>query len=271
VIESVESSGARAIDQTHLEGQEYGLQPQVFAHVRPIYDLNVFIPQATRYPRWFAATVRSSRSGPPNAATDLMVLTKSTGMSPWRIAFITGSLDATNTLVVPPPYPSPSGYDVISYIGNPAPSTWLGDLASYYATWKDTGHAPRPNRFDPGSMTDQKGLELTQNRQDSTDGYARQTFAFVPPSSSQQWMVGFGEIALMCGNITEISTDTALGVGLNQNASRYNWGPEIAPGRYRSISENWVYPVCVYSDSAHRGKFHVFGNLDSQTSETAVH
>ena len=269
-IESVEASGARAIDQTYLEDLEYGLEPRVFSTIRPVDGLYLFIPQNSGYPMYFSAAVRSSNTGPPNSETDMMILTKSDLRSPWRISFITGSLDATNTLHLWPALASPIGYDVVTSFGNSAPYTWLGDLTRYYATWKDSGHAPRPDRFEPGWMTSRKGAELTNIRQGSSNSYARHTFKFLTPPRSQQWLVGFGGFAAMCGNIVEEATDTATAGGLNQNPSRYNWGSEIAPGRYHQITQHYVYPVCVWSDFAHRGMFYAGGNDDSSTTSTAV-
>lgn len=271
VVESLEASGAKAIDQTYLEDLEYGLEPRVFSTIRPVDDLYLFVPQNSGYPMYFSAAVRSSNTGPPNSETDMMILTKSDVRSPWRISFITGSLDASDTLHLWPALASPTGYNVVTSFGNAAPTTWLGELARYYAAWKDTGHAPRPDRFQPGWMTSQKGAELTNIPQGSSNSYARHTFTFVAPPQSQQWLVGYGGFATMCGNIVEVASDTATGGGLNQNPSRYNWGAEITPGRYHQITVNYVYPVCVWSDFAHQGMFYAGGNDDSSTTSAGIH
>jgi hypothetical protein len=266
----LENGGAKEIDQGYLRALAYGQTRATFTAVRPADSINVYIPARTTYPTYFAAAIGTSQNASPTAASNLMILAKSSPSDPWMISFIEGSQGSADNASFPKAVASQDGTDAIVYNGGSVPSTWLSTLTNYYVSWKDNGHAPSPDPFDPGFLTNQKGQELTINPQGSRKSNYEQHFEFIAPSMKAQWSVGFGAIAMTCGYIDEVATDTAGSSDLNQDYYRFNWGPQLAPGQYRQIVTTWVYPVCVYPDLRNPGHLQVFGMGDSPAMVSGV-
>jgi hypothetical protein len=261
VIRELETGTQEHLDAEYLKNLEYGLEPPINAAPRPANAIDVFVPPPSMYTNYFAAAINASSSTNPAAATDLVVMTRARAGRPWRISWLTGGQGSQDAMFIPQPLGVPAGYDAFDWFGNNM-NTWLGKLAAYYTSWKYTGHAPVPNAFIPGFLTDQKGEELATRRQNSltADGAARQTYAFKAPPGAEQWLLGYGGIGTMCGNITEVVTLHSVSGGFVQDPNRLNWGAGVPPGTYRSIATTFVYSVCIYNDQGDPNTFHVFGN-----------
>lgn len=272
VIREIETGSQEHLDAEYLHDLEYGLELPIYTAPRPADAIDVFVPPPSMYTNYFAAAISASPSTNAAAVTDLLVMTRTRAGSRWRISWVTGGQEFRDSMFVPQPLSVPAGYDAFDWLGNDM-NAWLGDLAAYYTSWKNTGHPPVPDAFTSGYLTDEKGEELTARHQNSLtlDGSARQTFTFKAPPDSDQWLLGYGGVGTMCGNITEVVTDHAVSGGLVQDPNRLNWGPGVPPGIYRSIATTFVYSVCVYNDLGDLNAFHVFGNENGVAGEQGFH
>lgn len=272
VIRELETGTQESLDSEYLKNLEYGLEPPINTAPRPADAIDVFVPPPSMYTNYFAAAVNTSPSTNPAAATDLLVMTRSRAGSPWRISWVTGSQGSQDNMLIPQPLGLPEGWDGFDWFGNDM-NSWLGDLAAYYTSWKNTGHAPVPDPFVSGFLTDQKGEELSARGQGSLtdDGAARQTYTFKAPPAADQWLLGYGGTGIMCGNIAEVVTLHAVSGGLVQDSNRVNWGAGVPPGSYRSIATTFLYSVCVYTEEGDPSALYVFGNENDVVGEQGFH
>jgi hypothetical protein len=268
VIRSVETGSQADLDAQYLEDLAHGQEPVIYSAPRPADAIDIFIPPPAMSTSYFAAAVSASPTHDPTATTDLLIMTRTRTDRTWKIAFVEGRQDTEDGIYFPGPLGIPGGWDGFDFVGN-GYTGWLSQLAAYYATWKDTGHPPTHDAFVTGILTDEKGEELTDRGQDSlTDhGLARQTYTFVAPPQSEQWLIGYGGTAATCGNIVETRTEREVDGILVQKKNRSSWGAEVAPGSYKTIVTRIVFPVCVSTNDTASNSLQVFGNEDSNAGE----
>jgi hypothetical protein len=169
----------------------------------------------------------------------------------------------------PPPQTDPEGFDLAT--SPPAPkgptSNWLGELAQYYLSWKEEGTQPTGSPFAPGALTTEMGPQLKAHREGALvdGGDIRGTYRFTP---EDQWLVGFGGWPVVCGDVYETVTDTALSGTLFQAQNRNQWGADVAPGTYTSVVTVYDVEVCIFPDASALG---VYGDPITVIGETGYH
>lgn len=226
-------------------------------------DTTVFVPRETRWPAFFAATI-SRPWKQLGSKTNLMIVSRSGPSATWRLAESIDLFSPSGPVILSAPAVDADGYDVIDQPALTPPARWLGDLAAYYGSWKDTGRAPGNDLFSTGQMTTGKGRELTTNHQGTVldDGGVTVTYRFAAPSLASQWVFGARGAPISCGSVLEYATYRPVAGLLHQSADRQGWGATIAPGSCSSIVTTFDYPVCVFEDFQSGASLGVIGDPD---------
>jgi hypothetical protein len=250
VVQEIDSGSVQEADTNYLEGLRYGLLQPTFTSPRPANSVTVFVPRQDSWPIYFGAGISAVPPPSLGQTTDFLIFTKDSPASTWRISFVIGDAATSDDLTLPPPAVDGQGYDTVTAVSGSSPTTWLGSLANYYRSWKDTGAAPSNSAFVSNSLTSGQGQQMAEHPQGyiGDDGEVVNHYEFTAPPSSEQWLIGIGGNPMVCGTDHETVLNTPHGNGrLYQTPNRQNWGPEVAPGFHAAISLDWGYPVCIYS------------------------
>jgi hypothetical protein len=244
------------------------VQPYYYARgPRTLRRAMLYVPRQTRYPLYFTADVQARTADLPTvsggAVTAMLVVTKSSAFTPWRL-----TMQVWDSGYQAPQPQTPPTVDADGYGTDPAApparsgaaSRWLPRLAAYFNQIKKTGKQPLLSDFVPGPLTAHNGLEKRPNG--STVLGVRRTFVFRLGTFGGPWVLNVDGTMNVCGDIVETtaSTPPTPNQVLIQSRSRDKWGPEIAPGLYRRITATWEWAVCVYPYGS-GGLLGVGGNL----------
>ncbi len=268
LIRQIDTMALAGYDEQYLRSLQYGLDKAIFVAPRPVNGVTVFVPRQSAWPEYFAAEVACQPGAGPGKATDLLLATRTSPETTWHLAFEIGNDNRQVTQTLPPPETDPEGFDLAT---TPAPkgptSDWLGDLAQYYASWKDVGASPAGSPFAPGALTTEMGPALTAHPQGALvdGGDIRGTYRFTP---EDQWLVGFGGWPVVCGDVYETVTDSALSGTLFQAQSRSQWGADVPPGTYQSVVSVYDVEACIFPDASVLG---VYGDPITVIGETGYH
>jgi hypothetical protein len=245
-----------------------------------IIDIEPVVPAQGNYPISFLAQVINtdvvqnidgqSSDGP---ASDLVVLTKTGQSAPWQLSFdatFSGVDGQPPTILSFDESPSsnasglPSGtspYNPVPTKEGPMPSSgFLPALAAYWQTWKDTGSAPSSTVFRDDGETSGAGEYFASSPQGYVvrgrwkfkgvvHSYAYQNhYAYQSDPQAHDWVFSaYGGYPMVCGYVQASATASPLGVGpLIQNLDRTNWGMQLAPGLYSSITSVSTHEACVF-------------------------
>ena len=220
----------------------------------------VSIGSGSRYPYSFLAGVQLAAPSRTSAeSTFLLVVTKASSSSPWRVAMETsrgGTLEdfwhALYELL-----PEGEGSTQSEHVATPAkrapawtqPTGAIAALASYFQHYAEYGGPPAHSPFLSGPWTTQEGRFITENDPQyvvNRQG-VRQRVTY-----SADWRDGvytfpaYG-FTITCGTIwvSSVSTPASPGGYLYQPPSRSNWGAELAPGAYQSIRGTGEHQACL--------------------------
>jgi len=265
VIRQIDTMALAGYDEEYLHNLQYGLEKTIFVAPRPVINVVVFVARQSSWPVYFAAEVACQPGATSGRATDLLLATRASSHTTWHLALEIGNDNSQLTQTLPSPETDSSGFDVAT---SPAPKgptrDWLSELAQYYASWKNVGSQPAGSPFAPGALTTEMGPQLAAHPQGAlVDGGGIQgTYRFAP---EDQWLVGFGGWPVVCGDVYETVTDTALSGTLYQARSRYQWGPDVSPGAYHSVDTVYDVEVCIFPDGSSLG---VYGDPITDIGET---
>ena len=242
-LRAIETGPALERDQYRME---LGTAPD-----RPFPDgtlpstYQTYTPRQSQWPVHFMAQA-ATRSADVGWA-EVMVFVRDRPESPWRIALVTGSstLDGEPAMVDPPVLDH-EGYNIVPATPWIDPRDVAPALARYWTSWLETGRPPDSGpAFADGFWTSEL-LPRVANRQGETDvnGLVRhRTYADARPPDHQIWSFGVSGARMVCTTMTH--TDTWTGPA-HQDGKRRKWGPDLAPGVYRSVTAQVLRPPCFY-------------------------
>jgi hypothetical protein len=204
------------------------------------------VPPQQHYPLTFLAQMKMP--APPHSIyspyVTLVVLTKSTAQSQWKVAYLIR-------------YASAHGYLTSSLAQTPSraasPLSWMTpDLADYLTTYATTG-SPPPGAvwLDAGSLATEAQQTLdVQAEVTAIDDHQQTGFSAVDNSAAFAYPGG----DIICGSYME----TALvkpnppKTVITQSASGDPWGGGLAPGSYSSLSKIGLTLVCFHATTTQR-------------------
>lgn len=244
--------------------------------------IQVSVPMQKSYPLDFLAQVRTTQYVSTSDSVsqwelwvEVQILTKSSAASPWQLSFDTGFDAADGSL----PSLLPLGFQTVTEpngeygLYNPKPFTpfpvssskFLPLLASYWQSFKNTGHGPARSPFLAGGYAAGQGQQFAMDRQGELYAGSRQYFSFSADPSAGSWTFSAsGGYPFVCGSVLDTSTNAAAPNDLNQNSDESNFGVPLPPGRYRKITSLTEHQACVYV--VQNGRIDEVGN-QSYTSE----
>ena len=268
LIRQIDTMALAGYDEEYLHNLQYGLEETIYVSPRPVDNVTVFVPRQGTWPLHFAAEVASQPGASPGKATDFVLATRASPETTWHLALEIGNDDRQLSQTFPPPLTDPEGFDLVTAAAPQGPtSNWLGELAQYYASWKNVGSQPTGSPFAPGDLTTGMGQPLKAHRQGGLvdGGDIRGTYRFTP---EDQWLVGSAGWPMVCGDVYETATDTALSGNLFQAQSRYQWGAGVTPGTYKSVVTVYDVEVCIFPDASALG---VYGDPITAIGERGYH
>lgn len=210
--------------------------------------ISVFVPRQTTYPARFMVEAATTRS--PNIPwTEVMVFIRASAHARWTLDLDTGWERPAGVA----PVLRQAGTDTQGFDPRPSPSTQAqartveAALVTYWQAAKREGRVPEPNPFQPGPWTNDMAARLAEHPQGtiqanglighnsySTEGGGR-LYAFTDSRGNE----------IACGVVLEKVVDTAgPGGAPYQNTDRTNWGPDLRPGPYRSITMVNQWQTC---------------------------
>jgi hypothetical protein len=249
VLRQLESGSALAGDTVRV-----GCGCKVRESPAPMTDSLIFVSRQTAYPATFMAHVLTTASG-GNPYVQYFVFRRTAAGSSWQIVFETGAEY--------PSSPSLSQPDVATdgYTREPTTAQRAhlasvpGLIAAYWTQAKDTGRSDGAmGPLEPGYWTDQKAVRLAAHRNGAvqSNGLIGKFRYWVDPKDPVFVSRAKGE-AFACALIHRRAAYTHHGLMYPyQDSARDDWGPGVAPGRYREIDTAGVAETCYFEpDQAH--------------------
>jgi len=223
---------------------------------RTLRSAAIFLSLQTTYPVDFAAEVLAARPSQPTPAgqrwTAMLLLTKQAADQPWRIAVEIFDVGYSTPIAgFPSPQVAANGYQLPSAMPLQVPTTdWFPKLAAYFNGIKETGRQPADTVFAPGPLTSRNGLQARPNG--FTSHGLKSTYTFKSSSFGGPWLINSGGLPTMCGDVVEsvVTRPASTAKLLYQPSTRRNWGPDVAPGYYFSLTTLWEWSVCIYPDGS---------------------
>jgi hypothetical protein len=255
-IDVLETGFARAGDRVRVTcGCRVRAAPAEFT------GADLYVPRRTRFPAYFLAEVVTTNAA-GEAWTEDLVLSRSAAADHWRVAFDTGY---TN--------PAPGGHsdapalDADGYVRTPpaaAAAAAREDFAALAAYWhraKVAADTALPSEFAAGYWTSRLAEVLAAHPSGGVqDNGLIGDFAY--RTRSRDPVYAFTTASgrtLACSGIHRAVTYRASAAGAPyQDRARRNWGADIAPGTYRTLSGDGVSQTCLSIPPAGNG-IGVFG------------
>lgn len=214
------------------------------------------VTSAQSYPLGFVAAM-SGTGASGSAIEQLAAFTQSASGAPWTISLLVD----VPTVEVSTAAPAPGA---VASIGGAA----LDALAASWQQWAQSG-APPTGGAVPFAATAAYSTVGTQQAQQvglsALRGVHEQVVFQSEPASLLQFP---GQTSTVCGAVQETAVFTgASGGAVTQPPDQATWGASVAPGPYRSVTEESVYQVCLASVN---GAVHVLGGNGGQFSVSAA-
>lgn len=231
---------------------------------------DLYVPRRTRFPAHFLAEVVTTNAA-GEAWTEVLVLSRSSATDHWRVAFDTGF---TN--------PAPGGHsdapavDAAGYVRTPqaaavaAARRDFATLAAYWHRAKVDADTARPSELAAGYWTSQRADRLAAHPSGEVQANGLiGDFAYrTRPGDPVYAFTTAAGRTLACSGIHRAVTYRASDAGAPyQDRERRNWGADLPPGRYRTLSGDGVSQTCL-SIPPERTGIGVFGG--DETAETPL-
>jgi hypothetical protein len=213
LLRPVETAPALAEDQAYVEGVRCGCQPQKDEHT--IVAILPEIPRTSPAGTFFAQ-VRTTNTSVGDHPWYVLAITRAAGT--WKIAHV--------TLGGYKPRPPLSGLGVAAGATAAVSAhdvARMVHVAQREAWWGNT-HAHRTSHTNYGATVRARGVIRP-----GADG----VFGLALP----------GGKVLACYTLHELDTYSLRG-GLAQDESRQQWGAQLAPGGYRTVTTDTAEPEC---------------------------
>jgi hypothetical protein len=205
----------------------------------------LYVPRQVRYPARFAVEVATTQSTGSHWA-EIMVFERASYATAWKLALDTGYTPPGGR----PPALSQPSTDARGYLlpMDPRESAFArtlpGRLADYWQRAKN-GERPDPGVFSPGTWTTREAAKLAEHPQGSVfaNGLVGHS-SFAASGRLFEFYAGaFGELA--CGVVWNTVVFTPRGRYYpQQGPDRNQWGPELAPGLYASVTDRDQNQTC---------------------------
>jgi hypothetical protein len=140
------------------------------------------------------------------------------------------------------------------------------ELATYYQTWTNTGHAPASLRFAPGPYTTETGRNLAKYPQGILSKRTGLSAWALDEAGTQVWSFGTTTGAITCGVMRNQVIQTALTGGVYQDPHQRNWGPTVAAGAYQMVATTDIAQPCLIQHG-HAAPAVTSGLFDPDTEE----
>jgi hypothetical protein len=249
---SIETGSAELTDVEIIDNARCGCSPYLWTHgQRRLRSTTIYLPRQRSYPLYVMASVLAAvpgRTPPSSGTTALLILTRKSAAKPWHIAV---QIWDTAYQRPNPKFISPlvdgQNYE-LSATSPPVSATrlWFPMFVAYMNKIKRTGRQPARSKFAPGPLTSGNGLEARPNG--FTRGGERATYHFRSGRFGGPWAFTTTGGTFVCGDVTEnvLTKSSRPGGLLRQTRNRRNWGWDLVPGVYRSITSVWEWPICIY-------------------------
>lgn len=256
---SIETGSAELTDVANIDNARCGCFPYLWTHgQRPFRSATIYLPRQRAYPLYFMASVLAAvpgRKPPASGSTALLIVTRKSAATPWRIAvqIWDTAYQRPNPKFIPPLV------DDQNYERSPtrppisATQSWLPNFVAYMNKIKRTGRQPARSKFAPGPLTSRNGLEARP------DGFTRggewATYSFRSGRFGGPWAFTTTGGTLVCGDVTEnvLTKPSQSGRLFLQTRNRRNWGWDLVPGVYSSITSVYEWPICIHPAGAKLG------------------
>jgi hypothetical protein len=208
-------------------------------------DLAVYVPRQRIWPARFLVEAVTTSAGQP--FLELLVFSRASARTPWRVVYDTGYTRGTGPpLHTDPPILDAQGYDIVPRRAGLAAGNVVPALARYWQAWLDHGTPPASGpAFAPGTWTTGYG-ESVAGKQDQVDvnGHpAHVVYDDRPAAPGELWTFGvYGSFELVCSPMQQTTTWSGAA---RQDTGRSRWGPDLAPGKYSSITAGILRETCV--------------------------
>jgi hypothetical protein len=242
-LEAIEAGPALVGDEARMRSGGPPNRPNASAHAPR--EVAVYVPRQRRWPLRFLAEGVTTSAGKP--FLELMIFRRSSPRSRWQVVYDTGYGRGTG----PPLSPEPAildaqGYDVVPPHAEIPAGDAVPALARYWQAWLDHPSPPVAiPAFLPGTWTTDYG-ESVAGKQDgvAVNGHpAHVVYGDRPSPRGQLWTFGVdGDRELVCSPMHQTTTWSGTS---HQDAARSNWGPDLAPGAYSSITADIVREPCI--------------------------
>jgi hypothetical protein len=228
----------------------------------PILDRRTSVPRQTSYPAYFVTEVRTE-DVTGNSWGEIMVFTRSAPTSHWQLNLATGSVaDPGRVIGLRDPLVDAAGYvNLPDRRTRRAAETAAGRLAALWQESKDTGRVPA-NSFAPTAWTTSLPLEIAEFPQDTTQRNGLKghfTYRVLPTDPMFHVLGSAGDMACTVLRVTSTYTAARGGDDPGQTRDRKNWGYNLAPGTYASVTANDVSQTCFFVPTSGLGQIHVIG------------
>ena len=259
VLEQIDTGAALERDVGDILNARGEGQPSPWAK-RAFGPSIVVVPSQTHYPVSFLAFVETTGDFPSADAatrtigyeTVMLVITKSSASSSWRVAHETqygGSFG-----FAPPPadayaMPIPQSEKWVSPIGALQDLAHLDELE--VARGVRAAMLQLGTLFAPGAWTTGNSTAVIDDGRngliDSGTVREKTTFSVDPHLDPIYEFNAPGAVNLVCGTIrvTTVNTPERPGGVLGQNSARTNWGGWLRPGYYTTITDAEMNQVCL--------------------------
>jgi hypothetical protein len=235
---------------------------------RPLQSLTTVVPIQHDYPIYFLAEIETKElvTGANGLNTwqpwvELQVLTKQSASSSWKLSFDTGYNAPGGAAAPLLPFDfsfasnqAGAGYE--PYNAAPSvPSTvpaneYLQQLALYWQSFADTGHAPSTSVFASDGDTSGFGQSLEAFYPQGSLYVGHPEFlSLSAPFAGQSWVFSVsGGYPMVCGSVVATLTDMASTASdsLFQNSDETNYGLPLPGGEYSKIVSERAHDTCVY-------------------------
>lgn len=258
LLAQVETGPARAVEPS-VTVDDLLTHQRSYRVVRSIERSSIAVPYQSRYPAAFLAAVQTevypgSPGPPPSAVTELLLITRASADTGWRIAVGTNftEIPLADDLVFSAPTPDPvhPGYSLPGSAYSLPPAAAFTALADYYQSWWNDDRPPAGTPVAAGPNTSAAGRDIAGNGQDqlTSHGLLRHLEYRVWPGPESTFSFNFHHVFdVACSAIGGVDRYTAPNAvfPVLQNPARTWFGPRIVPGAYHRVSARMDDQTCI--------------------------
>ncbi len=207
---------------------------------------SVFLTRQTSFPAYFAVEARTylGSNAPSDSALVVLLFERLAASSQWKVVIDSQEsvLSTVRLTELDFAMTGPSGFDESPLINFPrGVGSLSARLASYMEYWARNWKAPTTSIFRPDYWTRQwiPGFVSDEKNRDPDTGDSVH-FYFYPGQSNDAWVVPSQGWAIAFATVVYTKVSTNSGGWVVQDASRDQFAPTLAPGRYTEVMQTKV-------------------------------